>query len=166
MANGGLENPLCSWDRTLAAKIMLGSSRVPMGWTFRQIKARLRVLCQPKLATADRLFLNGHTLDGIREISRQFSAHQDLLDLLIEGFQRQGNFACDLMDFVEPGMTFRDFIHCANDAFFIWNTELNKRRPDRKKLANSMRRLLFYKSPKGWQRYVNYMRRDVPWFDR
>jgi hypothetical protein len=80
----------------------------------------------PRMSNQDRLFLSGHGLDTIREIAQQFP-RDGQLGVRLADLQRSREFARDLMDFVDPEMSFGDFIHGANQAFASWRSELDRR---------------------------------------
>jgi hypothetical protein len=111
----------------------------------------------------DRLFLSGHGLDTIREIAQQFPRDGQLGVRMAE-MQRSREFASDLMDFVDPEMSFGDFIHGANQAFVSWRSELDRMRPCRHEFAAAMRCGLFAGNDEGWRAYAAYMRKHVSWF--
>ncbi|MFM0367153.1 hypothetical protein [Paraburkholderia sediminicola] len=136
---------------------------------FRRLKAIFLDLTDrftavdPRMSNQDRLFLSGHGLDTIREIAQQFPRDGQLGVRMAE-LQRSREFACDLMDFVDPEMSFGDFIHGVNQAFASWRAQLDRMRPCRGEFAAAMRRELFAGNDEGWRAYAAHMRTHLSWF--
>ncbi|MBK3785673.1 hypothetical protein G3A43_36200 [Paraburkholderia aspalathi] len=117
----------------------------------------------PRMSNQDRLFLSGHGLDTIREIAQQFPRDGQLGVRMAE-LQRSREFARALMDFVDPEMSFGDFIRGVNQAFASWHSELDRTQPCRAELAAAMRRELFAGNDAGWRAYAAHMRTHLSWF--
>lgn len=136
---------------------------------FRQLKAIFLDLIarftsvDPRMSHQDRLFLSGHGLDTIREITQQFP-RDGQLGVRMADLQRSREFARDLMDFVDPEMSFGDFIHGVNHAFASWRSELDRMQPCRAEFAAAMRRELFAGNDAGWRAYAAHMRTHLSWF--
>lgn len=137
-----------------------------MATALHRLKTRFhqRGLLEGRVCNHDRMFLSAHAMDGIREIARQFSAQKEHLDAPIAPMQRRADLACDLMDFVDPSMSLRDYIHGAHEAFKAWEAEFSQSRPNRRAFAAAMRKELFADNHAGWEAYLAHKRKHVPWF--
>jgi hypothetical protein len=132
------------------------------------IAAALRLvlfLYQPRrLKQEEHHFLQSHIRDALHEISRQLNDNTERPDIPLQSLQLHGEFACDLMDFVDPSMLLDDYIRRANGALIVWENELLELRPNRTVFATTILSALFMDNPDCWRAYRAHMRRKLRWF--